>query len=131
MIGNKVVINSLLVGLILLDAFYVIIVFCFPEQWFAMLHGVPYTDPEGLLPRAGAVWLAFVIIQIFTLVKWQSQVYWLAITTGLRSAEIFTEWTYLLFANDITTAGKVGLLLSTPANIVVCWFFFQSYLKVK
>jgi hypothetical protein len=129
MIGNKTVINLLLVGLIILDGVYVVIAFFFPEWWFASLHGVPYVDPEGLLPRAGAVWLAFVIVQLLALIKWQSRVYWLAVTAGLRSAELFTEWTYLLSAHDMTTTGQIGLLLSTPANMVVCWFFFQSFLQ--
>jgi hypothetical protein len=129
MIGNKTIINSLLAGLVILDGAYVIVAFFFPEWWFASLHGVAYVDPEGLLPRAGAVWLAFVFVQLLTLTKWQSRSYWLAITAGLRSAELFTEWTYLFFAHDMTIGGKIGLFLSTPANMVVCWFFFQSFLK--
>jgi hypothetical protein len=126
---NKTVINLLLIGLIVLDLTYTIVGFFFRDFWFAAFHGVPYVDPEGLLPRASAVWLAFTLIQCITLFKWQTQSYWLAITAGLRSAELFTEWTYLYFAHDLTSLGRIGLLISTPANMVVCWFFFRSYLN--
>lgn len=127
---NKTVINVLLVGLIALDTAYFVIAFFFPDYWFAIFHGTAYVDPEGLLPRAGAVWLAFSLGQFVTLLKWQSQAHWLAIVAGLRSSELFTEWTYLAFARDITTMGKIGLLISTPANMFLCWYFYKSFMAI-
>lgn len=129
MTSNRLIINLLLIGLVLLDAAYVIVVWFFPDLWFGYFHGISYVDPEGLLRRAGAVWVAFTLVQMTALIKWQSQPYWLAIVAGLRSAELFTEWTYLYFAHDITPMGRIGLLVSTPANMVVCWFFFKAFLN--
>ena len=128
MTTNKLLFNLLLLGLVALDAAYVVVVFFFPDLWFNYFHGISYVDPEGLLRRAGAVWLSFVIVQLIAYLKWQSQPYWLAIVAGLRSAELFTEWTYLYCAQDITPMGRIGLLLSTPANMIVCWFFFKAFL---
>jgi len=128
LVSNKTVINALLIGLILLDAAYVVVVWFFPDIWFGYFHGIPYNDPEGLLRRAGAVWLAFTVVQLVTCIKWPSEPYWLAVVAGLRSAELFTEWTYLCVARDLTPMGKIGLLISTPANLIVCLFFFKAFL---
>ena len=128
MTTNRLVINILLLGLVVLDAAYVVVVLFFPDLWFNYFHGIPYLDPEGLLRRAGAVWLSFTLIQLVAYLRWQSEPYWLAIIAGLRSAELFTEWTYLYFARDITSMGRIGLLVSTPANMIVCWFFFKAFL---
>ena len=125
---NKTLVNIFLVALILLDLAYFIVAFFFRDFWFAQIHGTPYDDPQGLLPRAGAVWFSFVVFQSLTLFKWRSRPYWLAITAGLRSAELFTEWTYCYFAHDLTATGKIGLLVSTPANMIICWFFFRTFL---
>ena len=127
---NKTVINILLVALIALDMAYFVVAFFFRDFWFATFHGTAYVDPEGLLPRAGAVWLAFSLVQFFTLVRWQSQPHWLAIAAGLRSSELFTEWTYVAFAHDLTTMGRIGLLASTPANMFICWYFYRSFLGI-
>ena len=126
---NKTVVNLLLIGLIALDLAYTVVAFFFRDFWFSAFHGTAYIDPEGLLPRSGAVWLAFSLVQFATLVQWRSKPHWLGITAGLRSAELFTEWTYLYCAHDITLLGKIGLLVSTPANALVCWYFYRSFMK--
>ena len=128
---QKTLIKVLLLVLVALDLIYSVIAFLFPEFWFKTIHGAPYIDPEGLLRRTGAVWVAFTLFQFIAYFKWQEHPYWLAIVAGLRFSELIADWTYLYFAQDITSSGRLGLLLSTPANLVICWFLLRSFLKLE
>lgn len=128
---EKTLINLLLLLLVALDLIYSIIAFLFPEFWFKAIHGAPYVDPQGLLRRTGAVWAAFTLFQLIAYFKWRKLPYWLAIVAGLRFSELIADWTYLSFAQEITWSGRLGLLISTPANFVICWFLLRSFLKLE
>ncbi len=118
--------NSLLVALICLDVFYVIIVFFFPDSWYQFIHGIPYNDPQGLLRRTGAGWAAFALFHFITLLRWKEAPNWLAVSAGIRLTEIFTDWAYLYFSQDITWFGGISLFLAVPINALLGWYFFQS-----
>jgi hypothetical protein len=122
-------INPVLIILILLDVVYVCIIFPFPEIWHKVIHGAPYVDPQALLRRTGAVWASFALFQFIALVKWKEQPHWLMLVAGIRLTEIFADWTYLYFAQNITWVGRLGLLSAGPINLLAGWFFYRSYLK--
>lgn len=126
---NKKAVDLLLVLLILLDVVYFIVIFSSPETWFRVMHGAPYVDPEGLLRRTAAGWAAFTLWQIIALVRWKKNPHWLMLVAGIRWTEIFADCTYLYFAHDITTIGRLGLLAAGPINFFCGWFFFRSYFK--
>ncbi len=126
---NKKAVDGLLIVLILLDVIYDIVIFGRPELWFRVIHGTGLMDPQGLLRRTGAVWAAFVLWQTITLFRWKNQRHWLMLVAGIRWTEIFADWTYIYFAQSLTTIGWIGLLSAAPINLLSGWFFYRSYFK--
>jgi hypothetical protein len=129
-IGLTTAINLLLLFLIVLDVVLSILVLLLPNIWFKIFHDQPYIDPQGLLRRTGAVWAAFTVLQIIAYVQWQEQHYWLVLIAGVRLTELFSDWTYLYFAQHTTWAGRISLLTAPPANLVMGWFLIESFLRL-
>jgi hypothetical protein len=130
MIGSALAINILLLFLIILDAVLCTLALLFPNTWFKIFHDQPYTDPQGLLRRTGAVWVAFTLLQALALVKWQEQYYWLVLIAGVRLTELFSDWTYLYFAQKTTWSGRVSLFIAPPTNLAIGWFLIESFLRL-
>jgi hypothetical protein len=130
MIGSSLAINILLIFLIILDAVLCTLALLFPNAWFKIFHDQPYIDPQGLLRRTGAVWVAFTLLQVVALVQWQEQYYWLVLIAGVRLTELFSDWTYLYFAQKTTWSGRVSLFLAPPANLAIGWFLIESFLRL-
>ncbi len=127
----RIGINILLVFLVVLDVVLATLAFFFPEFWFRTIHNAPEVDPQGLLQRTGAVWAAFTLFQLIALLKWQRQPYWLIIVAGIRLTEVFSDWTYLYFAQDITQLGRLGLFIAPPGNLLFSWFLIRSFLHIR
>src|SRR5262249_34091143 len=104
--------DLVLLVLIGLDVIYDIIIFCAPEKWAEWIHGVPLSDPHGLLRRLGAVWATFALFHLITLLRWRKNPNWLALSAGIRFTEIFADVTYVYFAQSLTFFGKTVLLLA-------------------
>jgi hypothetical protein len=130
LVTSPFLINLLLVFLIILDVVLSVLALLLPNTWFRLFHNQPYVDPQGLLRRTGAVWVAFTLLQFIAFMKWQEQPYWLVLIAGVRLTELFSDWTYLYFAQNITKVGRLSLLIAPPANLVMGWFFIQSFLRL-
>jgi hypothetical protein len=100
----------------------------FPDLWFRLFHGVPRVDPQALLARTGALWVAFALFHLIAWRKWRSAPYWLVVVGGMRLGEIFADPTYALLAADITTMGRISLLSAGAVNLIVAVFFIRGYL---
>ncbi len=120
-------IDATLAALLALDVVLTVWAFAFPGLWFAVFHGVPYDDPEGFLRRCGANWAAFALFQAIALARWRRAPDWLAVAAGLRLSDIFTDWTYLAFARDVTWFARVALATTSPANLVVGLYLLRRY----
>ena len=131
LIGSQILINVLLIFLIVLDIMLSTLCIFFPSTWFKIVHGKPYVDPQGLLRRTGAVWIAFTVLQIIAYLKWEEAPYWLVLIAGVRLTEMFSDWVYLIAAENITWRGRVGLIIAPPSNILFGWFFIESFLKIS
>ena len=127
----RTAINPLLIFLVILDLVLSGLCLCAPATWFRIIHDAPYVDPQGLLRRTGAVWAAFTLFQLLALIKWRKKPYWLVLVAGIRLTEIFSDWTYLYFAASMTNSGRLGLLISPPANIAFGWFLIHAYLRLE
>jgi hypothetical protein len=102
----------------------------YPEKWFAIFHNAPYIDPQGLLKRTGAGWVAFTLLQFIAAFRWVKDPWWLVLIAGVRLTEIFTDWVYEYSAQSMTTQGKISLFLAPISNILLGWFFIWVYLKI-
>lgn len=120
-------INTLLGALLVLDIVLSVVALFIPEFWSRVMHGVPYDDPQGLLRRTGATWVAFTLFQGIALARWRKEPFWLVVVAGLRWSEIITDWIYLYFCQDITLFGRLGLFVSPPVNILAGWYLIKSY----
>ena len=131
MIGSKRVIKLLLLFLVVLDVVLSTLALFFPETWFRIFHGAPYIDPQGLLRRTGAVWVAFTLLQIIAYIRWERRPYWLVLIAGVRLTELFSDWAYLYFAQSITWSGRLSLLIAPPGNLIMGWFLIKSFLRIE
>jgi hypothetical protein len=124
-------IDWVLLALVAFDVFVATVALLFPSLWFRVVHGVPYDDPQGLLRRCGANWAAFAVIQLIALLRWKKAPHWLAVVAGVRLSDIFTDWTYLWFASNVTTVGVVGMFLASPTELFLGSWLLQAYTRVS
>ncbi len=127
----KLGMNLFLFALVVLDVVLSSLCFFAPETWFQLFHGADYVDPQGLLRRTGALWVAFSLFQFIALLKWTSQPYWLPLVAGIRLTEVFSDWTYIYFAESVTWYGKMGLFIAPPGNIVFAVILIKAYLCLQ
>jgi hypothetical protein len=130
LVSSPLLINLLLLFLIILDVVLSVLALLLPNTWFKLFHNQPYVDPQGLLRRTGAVWVAFTLLQFLAYMKWPAQPYWLVVIAGVRLTELFSDWMYLYFAQNVTPVGRLSLWIAPPANLVMGWFFIESFLKL-
>jgi hypothetical protein len=120
----------LLAFLVILDIVLSTIAICYPDYWFQTFHGAPYVDPQGLLRRTGACWVAFTLLQFIALIRWEKEPWWLVLIAGVRLTELFTDWTYIYFAESLTARGKFGLFIAPPGNLAFGIYLMWVYLKM-
>jgi hypothetical protein len=120
-------VTATLAGLLALDVVLATVAFGFPELWFQVFHGVPYQDPEGFLRRCAANWAAFALLQAIALRRWRREPWWLLVVAGARLSDIFTDWTYLFFAHDVTWFARASLATTSPGNLVVGIFLVKRW----
>jgi hypothetical protein len=120
-------INILLIGLVLYDIALSATCLISPQTWFQSFHGADYVDPQGLLYRTGAVWVAFSLFQLVARLKWEVQPVWLAVVAGIRLTEIFSDWTYIYVAENLTRFGWFALFVNPPGNLLLGWYLLKSY----
>ena len=123
-------ISGLLIALFSLVIIIALVAFFFPLLWFKIFHDAPYIDPQGLLPRCGANWLAFALVQTLALLRWEKKPYWLAIVAGVRLSDVFTDWAYLMSCSSITVFGGISLILMSPLNLLFGIYFLTTYKKI-
>lgn len=119
--------NLLLLFLVLLDMALSAICLLRPDLWVKLMHGTEYPDSLGLIRRMGAVWLAFFIFQLAALLFWQKYPYLLVLVAGIRLTEIFSDWFYWYFAEQLTWFGNFGLLVAPPSNLLFGIILIKAY----
>ncbi len=128
---RRLLINIVLVVFGAWDVVLALWTMLFPQLWFRFFHGSPLVDPQALLSRTGAVWLAFAIFQLYAWRVWERQPFWLAVVGGMRLSELFGDWVYLFRAEHVTASGASALLLATPMNVVISALLITTYVKIS
>jgi len=129
--GHRTLISALLVVLAVWDFALWVVAFFYPDLWMGQVHGQTMDDPMGLLPRTGAMWLAFAIFQFVAFLQWRRAPFWLCLVAGMRLSELLADWTYLAFAEVLTTTGRISLALTPVANIAISGFFLWAYFRLR
>ncbi len=111
-------IHALLASLVALDAALSAWGFFFPSLWYAAFHGSPYVDPQGLLRRCAANWLAFFVLQAIALLRWRRDPMWLALVAGCRLGDALTDVTCLAFAARTTLFARLAFPAAGVGNLV-------------
>ncbi len=124
-------IDAVLGALVVFDVALTVWAVAFPSLWFEAFHGVPYDDPQGFLRRCGANWAAFALVQAVARLRWKRQPHWLAVVAGVRLSDVFTDWTYLYVARDVTAFARGSLVLMSPGNLLLGLFFLGCYRKAR
>lgn len=128
---HRTLISILLLVLALWDFVLWAVAFFYPDLWTGQVHGQTMDDPMGLLPRTGAIWLAFAIFQLVAFLQWRRAPFWLCLVAGMRLSELLADWTYLGFAEMLTTTGRVSLALTPVANLAISGFLLWGYFRVR
>jgi hypothetical protein len=128
--GFRIFMYVFLFALVILDVVLSATCLLWPEKWFMTFHGAPYIDPQGLLKRTGAVWVAFSLLQLIAFIRWEKAPWWLVLIAGVRLTELFSDWTYMYVAQSMTTWGKVGLFIAPPGNLVFGFILIWAYKKM-
>lgn len=123
-------INLVLIALVVYDVILSGTCLIRPDLWYRFIHGADYVDPQHLLIRTGAVWAAFSLFQLVARFKWEVQPLWLAVIAGIRLTEVFSDWTYLFVAADLTRFGWFGLFVNPPMNVFLGWWFIRCFRRV-
>lgn len=111
-------INTILLSFVLLDLALAIWGFFFPELWFSFFHNADYVDPQALLQRTAANWLAFFIIQSVALLQWQKHSWLLYLVAGCRLSDCLTDITCLTFSTDISIYGMIAFPIAGLGNLL-------------
>ena len=128
---NPLVVHALLGFLVALDLVLATCALALPRTWFAIMYGIPYDDPAGLLRRTGAVWVAFLLLQAIALVRWRRAPYWLALIAGVRLTELFSDLTTLVAAQKVTWFAWVTLPMATISNLVFGYLLITLYRRLQ
>lgn len=123
-------VNFVLQSLFALDLVLTGWVFLFPQSWARMFHDTILIDPHGFLPRMGANWLAFAVLQGIACLRWEKAPYWLLLVAGARFGDVLTDWTYLAAASSRTPFAWLMLGGALPANLGAGWFLLKSYKEI-
>jgi hypothetical protein len=128
---KPIVVHALLGYLIVLDLALATWALVLPGTWFAVMYGLPYDDPAGLLRRTGAVWVAFLLLQGIALVRWRRAPYWLALIAGVRLTELFSDLTTLAVARQVTWFAWATLPAATISNLVFGMVLIRWYRQLQ
>lgn len=128
---HRTFISILLLVLAAWDFALWVVAFFHPDLWMGQVHGQTMADPMGLLPRTGAIWLAFAIFQFVAFLQWRRAPFWLCLVAGMRLSELLADWTYLGFAEVLTGTGRISLALTPLANLAISGFLLWAYFRAR
>lgn len=120
-------VTALLAGLVLFDLGLVIWAGLLPRLWFKAFHGVPYVDPEALLPRMAAQWAGFMLCQLAALLRWRRAPWWIVLVAGVRLCDALTDITYVALAEHTTWFAKATLPAMGPINALMAWYLIRCW----
>jgi hypothetical protein len=120
-------VSAVLGALVLTDLVLTVWGFAFPHAWFRVFHDADAVDPQGLLRRCAANWLAFLVLQVAALVRWRREPWWLFVVAGARLGDALTDVACLTFCAHATPWAWVAFSAAGVGNLVFgAWLLRQG-----
>lgn len=120
-------VNLILGSLIGLDLVLTVWGFLLPRLWYSFFHGADYIDPQALLYRCAANWLAFLVLQVIALWRWRRDPMWLAVVAGCRLGDALTDVTCLALANHTTVFARLAFPAAGVGNLIIGVALLRAY----
>lgn len=131
MLKQTSIINLTLLNLVFIDLIVSILGFFFPEEWYSFFHDASYIDPQGLLYRSAASWVAFFIVQLVALIYWKKYVWMLILVAGCRLGDTFTDITCLIFSSSHTVWAFIVFPLAGIGNLAIGVYLVYIHNKIQ
>lgn len=128
---NKQLINIILLSLAIIDLILSLWGFFYPANWFYFFHDSAYIDPQGLLYRCAANWLAFSIIQFIAFLYWQKYPWLLILVAGCRLGDVLTDTTCLIFSENHTVMALTGFPAAGIGNLIAGLFLIKLFQAIQ
>jgi hypothetical protein len=112
-------VRAVLAGLVALDLLLAAWGFLAPGLWFRFFHDGAAVDPQALLARCAAAWLAFALVQLHALFVWRRAPLWLAAVAGMRLGDALTDVTCVAFCERATWAAWVLFPVAGAGNVAL------------
>ncbi|MFD3330523.1 hypothetical protein [Streptomyces sp. NPDC058701] len=101
-----------------------------PGQWFVLLHGLrpPDRPVDAFLPRTGASWFMFAVLECAAALRWRTRPCWLSAVSAVRASDCLTDITYAVATPlPLTPAGGIALAGASAVNVWLAWFLASGH----
>ncbi|MFF3313768.1 hypothetical protein [Streptomyces sp. NPDC002952] len=102
-----------------------------PGRWFVLLHGVPAPldgSADGFLPRTGASWFMFAVLECAAALRWRQGGHWLAAIAAVRASDCLTDVTYAVATPlPLLPAAGIALIGASAVNVWLTWYLLQRH----
>src|ERR1700722_20140803 len=103
-----------------------------PDLWFRVFHAAL---PAGLdvawLRRSAGQWIAFSLVQGFTLLRWKKEPLWLVATAVARFTDLFMDISYVVSAPTLTHLGWMFRLPPPLLNLIGIVIMMRGYQQIR
>jgi hypothetical protein len=128
----KILILIFLWAALVEDTLLFVMAWVAPDLWFRVFHAAL---PAGLdvawLRRSAGQWIAFSLVQGFTLLRWKKEPLWLVATAVARFTDLFTDISYVISAPTLTHLGWMFLLPPPLLNLIGIVIMMRGYQQIR
>ena len=128
----KILILIFLWAALVEDTLLFVMAWVAPDLWFRVFHAAL---PAGLdvawLRRSAGQWIAFSLVQGFTLLRWKKEPLWLVATAVARFTDLFTDISYVVSAPTLTHLGWMFLLPPPLLNLIGIVIMMRGYQQIR
>lgn len=117
---------GILVVSIGLDFIRGIVAVGYPDEWFRFLHGEPGEEPQGLLRRAGGVWLGMGFVELTVLLGGLTNPMGLLVVAGMRLTDVLPDVFYAGTSERYAAKGWSWMILVPPLNVLLVLMLCSS-----
>ena len=128
----KILILIFLWAALVEDTLLFVMAWVAPDLWFRVFHAdLPAGLDVAWLRRSAGQWIAFSLVQGFTLLRWKKEPLWLVATAVARFTDLFTDISYVVSAPTLTHLGWMFLLPPPLLNLIGIVIMMRGYQQIR